>query len=268
VRSLTLQSNDGVLGFDGSPSSSPFQFTPISLPSLESTRFSQVSCGADHVLALTTTGRVYVWGNGQQNQLGRRIIERRKLNGLAPERLGLKNIVHVAAGMYHSFAVDTTGTVWAWGLNSLKQTGIASSRGGDEELVIVPTQVDALYPENHGGSRVIQISGGEHHALFLFDNGQVWGVGRCDGDELGLASDNPAQEGIAERRKQSLEARQAVVAELEAKIAKLPEDVEQEKREVLENELDQAKHSVKQQQSEWVPEPVRVRTGVASVTIN
>jgi alpha-tubulin suppressor-like RCC1 family protein len=53
-------------------------------------------------------------GNGQQAQLGRKIIERRKTNGLEPERLALRDIVCVGSGSYHSFAVDKAGVVYAW----------------------------------------------------------------------------------------------------------------------------------------------------------
>lgn len=53
-------------------------------------------------------------GNGQQAQLGRRIIERRKTNGLAPERLALRKIARVGSGSYHSFAIDHKGVVYAW----------------------------------------------------------------------------------------------------------------------------------------------------------
>lgn len=53
-------------------------------------------------------------GNGQQAQLGRKIIERRKSNGLEPERLALRHIVSIGSGSYHSFAVDRGGTVYAW----------------------------------------------------------------------------------------------------------------------------------------------------------
>ena len=53
-------------------------------------------------------------GNGQQAQLGRKIIERRKVNGLAPERLSLRKIALVGSGSYHSFAVDYQGNVYAW----------------------------------------------------------------------------------------------------------------------------------------------------------
>lgn len=53
-------------------------------------------------------------GNGQQAQLGRKIIERRKTNGLDPERLAIRNIVLIGSGSYHSFAVDKAGVVYAW----------------------------------------------------------------------------------------------------------------------------------------------------------
>lgn len=68
-------------------------------------------------MALTTDGRVWTWGNGEQAQLGRKIIERHKTNGLTPTQLALKHIVLIGAGSYHSFAVDSIGIVWAWGLN-------------------------------------------------------------------------------------------------------------------------------------------------------
>lgn len=157
------------------------------------------------MLALTVDGLVYVWGNGQQNQLGRRIIERRKINGLSPERLALRDIVLIGAGSYHSFAVNKHGQVFAWGLNSLRQAGVSEDRGGADEIVQTPTLVDALDPDLHGGSKVISISGGEHHTIFLFDNGEVWGCGRCDGSQLGLGPEHPARKEVEERKKEQLE---------------------------------------------------------------
>lgn len=135
---------------------------------------------------------MYVWGNGQQAQLGRKIIERRKVNGLAPERLALRRIKYVAAGSYHSFAVTDLGVVYAWGLNNLRQTGVDEEMGGAGEIVWEPTEITALNPNNLGGKTVIKISGGEHHTLFLLNDGTVYGCGRCDGSELGLASDHPS----------------------------------------------------------------------------
>ena len=163
----------------------------------------QVACGSDHVLALSRKGTVYVWGNGQQAQLGRRIIERRKVNGLYPERLALRRIKYIAAGNYHSFAVTEKGIVYAWGLNSFRQTGVEAELGGDDDAVWVPTEVTALNPKRLGKTRkVIEISGGEHHTLFLLNDGSVYGCGRCDGFELGLADDHPSMVELENQDKQ------------------------------------------------------------------
>ncbi|GFZ51886.1 Poly(A)+ RNA transport protein 2 [Saitozyma sp. JCM 24511] len=254
----SFRSNDGVLGFDGVPGHSPFQFTPVPLPSLAKVKITDVSCGSDHVLALTTTGHVYVWGNGQQNQLGRRIMERRRLNGLEPERLALRNIVLVSAGMFHSFAVDKDGQVFAWGLNTFHQTGIPSSRGGDEDMINSPTRVEALSPEEHGGAKVVQIEGGEHHSIFLFDNGEVWGVGRSDANQLGLSKDHPAQEGLKERRAEAIKVKEEAVTAARKKLDEVANSEDQDVKEEAERELAGTQAAMVAALDEFVPEPVRI----------
>jgi regulator of chromosome condensation len=257
-----------VLGFDGVPGHSPFQFTPVPLPSLAKVKITDVSCGSDHVLALTTTGHVYVWGNGQQNQLGRRIMERRRLNGLEPERLALRNIVLVSAGMFHSFAVDKDGQVFAWGLNTFHQTGIPSSRGGDEDMINSPTRVEALSPEQHGGAKVVQIEGGEHHSIFLFDDGEVWGVGRSDANQLGLSKDHPAQEGLKERRAEAIKIKEEAVMAARKKLDEVANSEDQDVKEEAERELAGTQAAMVAALDEFVPEPVRVSDTVAVVITN
>lgn len=245
------QSSEGLLGFDGSPNSSKIQFMPIPLPSLSQHRFASVACGTDHVLALTVEGTVYVWGNGQQNQLGRRIIERRKINGLAPERLALRNIVKIGAGHYHSFAIDKDGRVYAWGLNSLRQTGVSDARGGQEDIIQVPTIVDALDPSLHDGAKVVSISGGEHHSLFLFDNGTVWACGRADASQLGLGAAHPAMKDLKERAE---EERQALLAAKKDKAVKEANEAGEDA-----NMEEVAQIEPPPAVDEFVPEPVQVR---------
>ena len=242
-----------MLGFDGVIGHSPLQFQPIALVLLERAKVEivAVSCGSDHCLALTTHGHVYVWGNGQQNQLGRRIIERRKLNGLEPERLGLRNITLVSAGMYHSFAVDASGTVWAWGLNTFHQTGLTSSKGGDEDMVIVPAEVEGLSPDKHGGARVVQIAGGEHHSIFLFDNGEVWGCGRYDANQLGLAEDHPASGGLHERRDELIRIKKDKVDAAQKKLDTVQGS--EEAREEGEADLSAAQANLAAALDEYVP---------------
>ena len=209
-----------MLGFDESatPENPNKQLHPAVLKSLARHRFSQVVCGHDHIVALTTTGKVLAWGNGQQAQLGRRIVERHKHAALKPAMMAkLRNIVRVCSGHYHSFAIDKSGKVYAWGLNNYGQTGVMPSdfeKGEQQEedmsCIWTPTLVSALSPSAFGGRRrVVDIAGGEHHSLFLLSDGSVWACGRADGFELGIGQDHPEwkrlQERIAEAKAEILE---------------------------------------------------------------
>ncbi|GAA5848223.1 hypothetical protein JCM3766R1_006770 [Sporobolomyces carnicolor] len=201
----SFRSAEGLLGFDGSADSSKTQLNPTSLKNLDKHSVVQIACGDDHFLALTSTGFVFACGNGEQNQLGRKIVQRHKTHGLTPERLALKKIVLVGTGSYHSFAVSSEGQVYAWGSNSFHQTGLTS----DEEVIQTPTIVESLAPENHDGHRVVQIAGGAHHSLFLFSNGEVWAVGRADGHEVGVADNHPEMKANEERKEEARKERAA-----------------------------------------------------------
>lgn len=164
--------------------------------------------------------------------------------------------MHVAAGIYHSFAVDNKGVVYGWGLNTFHQTGVAEH----QDMIIAPTVVDALHPDRHNGSKVIKVSGGEHHSLFLFDNGEVWGCGRCDANELGLSEDHPAFEGIKERREELQREREERVVEKQKKLDEVlkKDKVDEEEKQKAEMELSEAQATLKVPPSgEYVPEPVR-----------
>ncbi|KAJ5605062.1 Regulator of chromosome condensation RCC1 [Penicillium lagena] len=176
----TFRSNDGILGFDATHR---VQKTPVLIPALK--KIKHLACGANHVLALNDKGGVLSWGSGQQNQLGRRIVERNKLNGLQPREFGLpKNIVHIGCGSYHAFAVHTSGKVYAWGLNSFGATAIREGAGESEAAIVHPTVVKALT-----GRNVDQISGGSHHSIARTTDGECLVWGRLDGYQSGLKVD-------------------------------------------------------------------------------
>lgn len=170
------------------------QYLPTTLKFDGSSRISAIAAGSNHVVALDTYGVVHTWGAGQQGQLGRHVPVRRGLNGTRPERLGLRGIVLIGAGTYHSFAVNKEGQVFGWGLNSMGQLGLGEYRAPseDEGVVWSPTLIETLSPQALGGARVVQISGGEHHTLFLLDDGRVFGCGRVDNSQLGLGPNHPA----------------------------------------------------------------------------
>lgn len=173
------------MGFDAE---SKVQSTPSLIPSLK--KIKHLVCGDNHVLALNEKGAVFSWGSGQQNQLGRRIIERNRLHGLQPREFGLpKNIVHISSGAFHSFAIHESGKVYAWGLNSFGETGIREGAGDAEAAIVHPTLVKSLTEKS-----ITQISGGAHHSMAVNKEGHCLVWGRLDGYQTGMKIDNLSDE--------------------------------------------------------------------------
>ena len=149
------------------------------------------------MLAKQSNGAVYCWGSGQQNQLGRRILERRANTSLVPFAIGtLKKVDYIGCGAYNSFAVKQNGDVYSWGLNNFGQTGIpkefdesGNSKGNDVHMPIV---IETL----RGKGKVTCIHGGSHHTVAVTDRNELLVWGRIDGNQSGLRIENLPQEDI------------------------------------------------------------------------
>jgi alpha-tubulin suppressor-like RCC1 family protein len=123
----------------------------------------------DHSLALKSDGSVFAWGGNDSGQLGDGSTISRAapvpVNGLGSG----SGAIAIAAGIQHSLALKSDGTVLAWGSNSLGQLGdgtVISRR--------IPTGVTGLGP----GSGIIAIAAGDQHGLALKSDGSVlaWGA--------------------------------------------------------------------------------------------
>ncbi|KAG6848913.1 hypothetical protein H0H93_012850 [Arthromyces matolae] len=178
------------------------QFNPTAILSLpqksgDNEKVSAVAAGANHFLVLTTHGNVLTWGVGENAQLGR-VLEYDKISDIIdviPRKIRLgtrtRKAVKIGAGSMHSFAIDERGNVWGWGLNTMGQTGTGYDSCNDK-VVLLPKQVKRLNQRELRGDTVIQIDGGEHHSLFLTNNGKVYACGRCNVGQLGLSDDDIA----------------------------------------------------------------------------
>ncbi|ODQ78039.1 hypothetical protein BABINDRAFT_163076 [Babjeviella inositovora NRRL Y-12698] len=177
----TFRCNEGELGYS---QGIKVQLTPARMETLSS--IVQLAPGKDHIMALDTRGLVYAWGNGQQHQLGRRVLDRFKTGALEPREFGLRNIMFIGSGEFHSFAITHTNKVMAWGLNQYGQCGIPIDLK-DESVVTKPTVVVDLLDKE-----IVNITGGEHHSIALAKDGSVYTFGRYDMKEVGIAkSDLP-----------------------------------------------------------------------------
>ena len=81
-----------------------------------------IAAGQAHSLALLSDGRVFVWGENAEGQLGNGVL---LVSGTpqAVAGLGSSPIVSVGAGERHSLALDRDGNVWGWGANDRRQLG-------------------------------------------------------------------------------------------------------------------------------------------------
>lgn len=156
------------------------QDTPALIPGLE--KITQIACGANHALALDSQGRVWGWGVGDKNQLGRRPFGRHQ-ETLVPSlvRIWRAPTRYIASGEHHSFAVDAKGDVWAWGLNNWGQAGDAASAGGNEAALPYPMKIPDLCRRD-----VKVLGGGDHYSAAVTASGECFTWGRIDGGHLGI----------------------------------------------------------------------------------
>ena len=161
------------------------QRTPILIPGLKS--ITRIVCGANHAIALDEKGKVFIWGCGEQAQLGYRHVERTKLNGLKPAALRIKGkvkMVSIGSGSNHAFAVDDKRNVWTWGSNSFGQTGVRGGAGEDNAVIFAPEKMSTLHLEVD--ERVVKIAGGMHHSIAVTSSGRCLVWGRVDGHQIGI----------------------------------------------------------------------------------
>ena len=85
-----------------------------------------VAAGYYHSLALKNDGTVWAWGANGSGQLGDGTTTDRltPVQVVGPGGSGwFTDVQAVAAGLHHSLALKTDGTVWAWGANWYGQLG-------------------------------------------------------------------------------------------------------------------------------------------------
>ncbi len=138
--------------------------------------FTSVAAGFVHTLALKSDGSLWSWGNNDYGQLG--------LGGYrySPDFVNTSAILlspgegytTLASGAWHSLAIKSDGTLWAWGRNNTGQLGI-----GNTQDQTGPMQVGADY---------MAVSAGELHTLAIKKDGSLWAWGYNYSGQLGDGS--------------------------------------------------------------------------------
>ena len=150
--------------------------------------------GAGHTVALMCNGDVLAWGANNSGQLG----TGNTAAGLVPAPvvvpcvspprplLGcpLTNVVDVAAGAFHSLAVDANGDVWAWGNNTFGQL----CNAGTSDLVFATKVFGGALTSAPAGVPLDVVAGGATFSLVLLANQTLVGCGLNNHGQLGDCS--------------------------------------------------------------------------------
>ncbi|MDR2152810.1 MAG: hypothetical protein LBO72_08315 [Helicobacteraceae bacterium] len=145
--------------------------------SLSDKNITQIAAGDTHSLALSGDGKVYAAGSNFYGQLG---LGNTKFHDTFAPVLSLsdKNITVIAAGAFHSFALDSEGKLYATGYNLRGELGV-----GDRKNRYDFTLVSSLSDKN-----ITAIAAGDH-SFAIGGDGKLYAAGSNDFGQLGMGDE-------------------------------------------------------------------------------
>jgi alpha-tubulin suppressor-like RCC1 family protein len=141
-------------------------------------------------LAVTNAGQVYAWGYNGYGELGQGNTTNSAAPILVPFPAGT-DVVAVAAGHDTSYALSSSGMVYAWGSNEYGQLGIGNSTGPNTCTVSSNTYACSTSPAPvslPAGASITAIAAGAFHALALTAAGGILAWGNNNDGQLGIGN--------------------------------------------------------------------------------
>ncbi len=153
------------------------------------TDWASVSAGARHTCARKTTGRLYCWGDDNNDQLGNGAPTG---NRVAPEEVAgsATNWASVSSGAGHTCARKTTGRLYCWGGDLNGQLGNGTAIGNRS----IPVQVAG------GATNWASVSAGARHTCALKTTRRLYCWGADNNGRLGngnISGDQPVPGEVA-----------------------------------------------------------------------
>ena len=141
-----------------------------------------LSIGAFSSSALSSTGRVFMWGANNIGQLGDETYTNRNVPAEITSRFSLAaddKIIGLSLGPEHSSAISSTGRVFVWGANTYQkgnETHYGLLGDGTYRERNVPTEITSRFPLD-GDGKIIRLSLGASHSSAISSTGRVymWG---------------------------------------------------------------------------------------------
>ncbi len=137
------------------------------------TDWKEVSVGVCHTAAIKTDGTLWLWGSNTCGILGDNTVTAKS----SPVQTvsGGTNWKQVSAGGFHTTAIKTDGSLWAWGFGGL--VGVI----GDNTTLSRSSPVQTI----SGGNDWKQVSAGNLHIAAIKTDGTLWTWGSNAAGQLG-----------------------------------------------------------------------------------
>ncbi|KAH7651342.1 Regulator of chromosome condensation 1/beta-lactamase-inhibitor protein II [Dioscorea alata] len=153
----------------------------------------QIAAGEAHTLALAGDGSVLSWGRGTFGRLGtgKEHDEHSPVRVYFPDASSQEKTsdpsvpsgnsdssqplcVGIAAGAYHSLALQEDGSVWSWGYNTYGQLGHS-----EVENASLPCLVEHFQQLKSTGVKVCSVKAGAMSSFAIDNLGGLWTWGNC-----------------------------------------------------------------------------------------
>jgi alpha-tubulin suppressor-like RCC1 family protein len=137
-------------------------------------RIVGIAAGERHGLALDQNATVWSWGQNRHGELGN--PPSTNLNRDPVQIPGIYGVIAVAAGGFHSAAIDSSGSLLLWGDGFRGQLGNGSNTGNSSGKA-------AALPDD-----VVMVSLGRLHSLAIRSGGSAWSFGENGACQLGTGT--------------------------------------------------------------------------------
>eukprot|EP01022_Parablepharisma_sp_SALTPOND_P011884 TRINITY_DN1513_c0_g1_i1.p1 TRINITY_DN1513_c0_g1~~TRINITY_DN1513_c0_g1_i1.p1 ORF type:complete len:1386 (+),score=114.51 TRINITY_DN1513_c0_g1_i1:1826-5983(+) len=145
----------------------------------------QLASGNEHAVAVSRSGKVFTWGNGESGLLGHENCDSLAVPTVVSSLEGT-HIKAVECGGLHTVALSNDGRLFTWGRAEGGQLGIPEAvlenvlkQNGDYYL-------HSPYELSFENETVKGIACGEAHTLAVTESGTAYGWGFCNFGQLGL----------------------------------------------------------------------------------